>query len=91
MQPSKRPGWIKWRNCVPKHIIMNDLQAGVLPINSEEMWGEEAWTISYWHMAEFVRTGVVFDQFKERLQDHRKQVRDQTTHSGGSGGGGIRA
>jgi hypothetical protein len=49
---------------------MNDLQKGVLPINAEEMSAEEAWTIGYRHMAEFVRAGVVFDQFKERLQDH---------------------
>jgi hypothetical protein len=81
MPPSKRPGWIEWRNCVPKHIIMNDLETGVLPIDAEEMSAEEAWTICYRHMAEFVRAGVVFDQFKERLQDHRKQVRDQTTRA----------
>jgi hypothetical protein len=79
MPPSKRPGWIEWRNCVPKHIVMNDSEMGVLPIDAEEMSMEEAWTICYRHMTELVRAGVVFDQFKERLQDHRKQVRDQTT------------
>ncbi len=61
---------------------MNDLETKVLPIDAEEMSAEEAWTICYYrHMAEFVRAGVVFDQFKERLQDHRKQVRDQTTRA----------
>jgi hypothetical protein len=62
----------------PKYIIMNDLETGVLPIDAEGMLAEEAWTICYGHMAELVRAGVVFDQFKERLQDHRKQVQDQT-------------
>ncbi len=66
---------------MPKHIIMNDLQTGVLPIDAEEMLAEEAWSICYMHMAEFVRAGVVFDQFKERLQDHQKQVRHQTTRA----------
>jgi hypothetical protein len=59
---------------VPKHIIMNDLETGVLPIDAEEMSAEEAWTICYRHMAESVRAGVDFNQFKERLQDHRKQA-----------------
>jgi hypothetical protein len=76
MSPKERPGWIAWRNCVHKHIIMNDLQTGVLPIDAEEMLAEGAWIICYRHMAEFVRAGVVFDQFKERLQDHQKQVQD---------------
>jgi hypothetical protein len=81
MPPSKRPGWIEWRDCVPKHIIMTDLQTGVLPTDAEEMSAEEAWAICYRHMAEFVTAGVVFDQFKERLRDHRKQVGEQMTRS----------
>jgi hypothetical protein len=31
------------------------------------------------HGAEFVRAGVIFDQFKGSIQDHQKQVRDQRT------------
>jgi hypothetical protein len=67
MPPSKRKGWIEWRDCVPKHIIIDDLQAGILPIDEKEMLAEEAWVVCYQHMAEFVMAGVVFDQFKERL------------------------
>jgi hypothetical protein len=77
MAPSTKPGWIEWRDCVPKHIIMEDLETGVLPDNEEELSAAEAWSICYQHMAEFVTAGVVFDQFKERLRDHRKQIRDQ--------------
>jgi hypothetical protein len=66
---------------MPKRIIMDDLQAGYLPIDAEEMSAEEAWVVCYQNMAEFVCAGVVFDQFKKRLQDHQKQVRDQTTRA----------
>jgi hypothetical protein len=81
MPPSKRKGWIEWRDCVPKHIIIDDLQAGILPIDEEEMSAEEAWAVCYRHMAEFVMAGVVFDQFKERLRDHRKQIGDLVTRA----------
>jgi hypothetical protein len=81
MPPSKKNGWIEWRDSMPKRIIMDDLQAGYLPIDAEEMSAEEAWVVCYQNMAEFVCAGVVFDQFKKRLQDHRKQVRDQTTRA----------
>jgi hypothetical protein len=81
MPPSKRSGWIKWRDSMPKHIIMCDLQTGILPIDAVEMLAEEARVTCYQNMAEFICTGVVFDQFKKRLQDHRKQVGDQTAHA----------
>jgi hypothetical protein len=61
--------------CIP---LFKSRDLGVLPIDAEEMPGEEAWTIGYQHIAELVRAGGVFDQFKERLQDHPKQVHDQT-------------
>ena len=67
---------------MPKHIIMDDLEKGLLPVDEEEMSAEEAWSICYQHLAEFVSAGVVFDQFfKERLRDHRKQVRGQKTRA----------
>jgi hypothetical protein len=81
MAPSTKPGWIEWRDCVPKHIIMEDLETGVLPDNEEELSAAEAWSICYQHLAEFVTAGVVFDQFKERLRDHRKQIRCQKTRA----------
>jgi hypothetical protein len=71
MPPSKKPVWIDWRDCVPKHIIMDDLQRGILSLEADELSAEEAWVLCYQHMAEFVSAGVVFDQFKERLQGHQ--------------------
>jgi hypothetical protein len=74
-----RPGWIKWVKCAAKHIIMDDLLCGILPLGDEEMSAEEAWELQYEHMAEFIRDGVVFSQFKAGLADHRaKVVKDMT-------------
>jgi hypothetical protein len=53
---------------MPKHIIMDDLQTESYLLMQKLV--EEAWAICYQHMAEFIRAGAVFDQFKERLQDH---------------------
>jgi hypothetical protein len=68
------PGWIKWVNCAAKHIIMDDLLCGILPVSDDEISAEEAWELQYEHMAEFIRDGVVFSQFKARLADHRAKV-----------------
>jgi len=54
-------------------IIMEDLVRGLLPLENEELTAEEAWELCYKNMAEFVN--VEFSQFKERLRDHRKQVK----------------
>jgi hypothetical protein len=50
---------------------MKDLINGILPV--EGVTAEQAWEV-YNTMDEFAN--VVFDQFKEWLQDHRKQVGD---------------
>ena len=52
---------------------MKDLIDGILPIEASRIPAEDAWEV-YKTMSEFEI--VVFDQFKERLQDHRKQVGD---------------
>ena len=44
-----------------------------------EMPAEEAWTLYYQHMAEFVE--VVFSQFEERLRDHRKKHGELVTRA----------
>jgi len=50
---------------------MKDLIDDALPIEASRMPAQEAWKI-YKTMDEFAN--VVFDQFNERLRDHRKQV-----------------
>jgi hypothetical protein len=50
---------------------MQDLIDDILPVEASRITAEEAWEV-YKTMDEFAN--VVFDQFKERLRDHRKQV-----------------
>ncbi len=72
MPRSTREGWNNWKKSAAREVLLDDLQQGLLPADAAELSAEEAWEICYQHMAEFVP--VVFDQFKERLRDHRKQV-----------------
>jgi hypothetical protein len=76
---ARREGWIDWKASKARQILLDDLEAGLLPVNADDLSAEEAWDIMYGHMAEFVE--VVFSQFKERLRDHRKQVGEQTARS----------
>jgi hypothetical protein len=66
--------WIDWKKARAREIILDDLMEGRLPLDEAEMWTEKAWAV-YQKTEEF-KGGkpVVFDQFKERLKDHRKQV-----------------
>jgi hypothetical protein len=74
-----REGWIKWKPSKAKQILLDDLEEGILPVDADELSAEEAWEIMYSHMAEF--NEVVFSQFKDRLRDHRKQVREDTARA----------
>ena len=69
--PSKKEGWISWRGCEARTVLMTDLIDGIPPVEASRITAEEAWEV-YKTMDEFAI--VVFDQFKARLQDHRKQV-----------------
>ena len=37
----RRTGWIAWRNCEPKSILIEDLVSGVLPVEDSEMTAED--------------------------------------------------
>jgi hypothetical protein len=73
MPRSKKEGWIEWRGCEARAVIMRDLIDGILPVEAIRISAEDAWEV-YKTMDEFAL--VVFDQFKARLQDHRKQIGD---------------
>ena len=75
MPRSNRPGWIEWHKSRAKEIVMYDLLNGILSTDDNDPTPREAWESQYMHLVEFVQEGVVFDQFKERLIGHRKQVR----------------
>jgi hypothetical protein len=74
-----RPGWIHWKSSAARKILLDDLERGLLPVDPAELSAEEAWSVCYSHMAEFVP--VVFSQFKERLRDHRQQVGGNITRA----------
>jgi hypothetical protein len=71
MPRSKKEGWISWRGSEARAVLMKDLIDDILPVEASRITAEEAWEV-YKTMDEFAN--VVFDQFKERLRDHRKQV-----------------
>ncbi len=71
MPRSKKEGWISWRGSEARNVLMMNLIDGILPVEAKRVPAEEAWEI-YKTMDEFAN--VVFDQFNERLTDHRKQV-----------------
>jgi len=80
MPESTNPDWIDWRNSEARQIILEDLEEGILPLDANEVSAERAWDF-YRHLPEFVGPGVVFSQFKERLKDHRKQVKRRQDQS----------
>jgi hypothetical protein len=68
---SKKEGWISWRGSKAPAVLMKDLIDGTLPVEASRGTAEEAWEV-YNMMDEFAN--VVFQQFKDHLKDHRKQV-----------------
>ena len=70
---SKKPGWIDWAKCQAKWIILDDLAEGFVSLDAKEDPAESVWEY-YRDLPEFSGPPVVFEQFKERLRDHRKQV-----------------
>ena len=73
-QNTMKEGWIDWKKSRARHIILEDLRQGIVPLTNEECSVEEAWHVWYKNLAEIIQEGVVFDQFKDRFADHRKQV-----------------
>ena len=52
---------------------MHDLENDLLSLDNHVTSVEEAWE-EYKTRSEVIEDGVIFDQFKARLKDHRKQV-----------------
>jgi hypothetical protein len=78
MPRSKKAGWIEWKGCKARWIILEDLEKGILSLEENEVSTMEAWGV-YSALPEF--EGVAFSQFKERLFDHRKQVKKRKNQS----------
>lgn len=72
MPPSKRKGWINWRNSAAKKVLLGDLETGRLSVNVDDKSAEEAWQH---YKTNIAFANVAFAQFKERLKSHREQVK----------------
>lgn len=75
---STKPGWIEWRTCNTRSMILEDLASGLVPLDTSP---EDAWNAWYSHTAEVQAEQVVFDQFRERFADHVKQMNDKKVAS----------
>ena len=69
MPRSKKPGWIDWKSCPGRQVLIDDLRPGGVLYNRDYITPEE---IFPWYKQFPAFKDVVLDQFKARLQDHRK-------------------
>ena len=65
--------WIDWRNSEAKKILLYELEKGYLTVHAEDLGPKEAWEKRYKHVDEF--RDVSYEQFRDRLRDHRNQVK----------------
>jgi hypothetical protein len=76
MPPSKKPGWIAWRSCAARAIIMEDLLPGGVLFERDTVSAE---LLLPWYQDKYPQqfSIVVVDQFIPRLKDHRKQASEE--------------
>lgn len=66
-------GRIDWKNSEARVIIVKHLQQGELSLDESVQSAEHVWVTKYMNIPAF--QDVPFSQFKERLADHRAQVK----------------
>jgi hypothetical protein len=71
MPLSKKPGWIAWRLCAARAIIIRDLLPRGALFQRDTVSAED---ILPWYNQFGI---VVLDQFKVRLKSHRKQASEE--------------
>ena len=76
MPISKKPGWIAWRSCAARAIIIRDLLPGGALFERDAVSAED---ILPWYKEKYPEQFgiVVLDQFKVRLESHRKQASEE--------------
>ena len=70
---AKKSDWIMWRGSKARALLLEAVVKGEIPVDHNEMSAEQAFNL-FKDKPEF--EGVVFSQFKERLSDHRHQVKN---------------
>ena len=78
MAPSKKPGWIDWRDSRSRALMIADFEGRVIP---EGLCPNEAWVLLYKDTDEFIEEKVVYSQFEERYLDYAKKIGDQHRQS----------
>ena len=74
MPKSRKEGWVDWTKCPARRIILTDLQDEVLSLEESVTSAEQAWDV-YRNLPEFA--GVRYEQFEDRLKDHRVQIKNR--------------
>ena len=71
MSAAKSKGWINWRSSAARAILLRDLEPGGPLVGMDHVPARDIYEY-YKDKPGFEQ--VVFDQFKDRLADHRKQA-----------------
>lgn len=69
----RNPAFIDWRRSQSKHLILNDLRRGFLSLDANVTPAALAWE-HYRCQPVIIDEGVVYEQFRDRLADHRVAV-----------------
>ena len=70
----RNPGTIDWRNSESKQIVLDDLEVGVISLDESDS-AEDLFYGMYQFTPEFIAERVTFGQFRDRLKDHRDQLK----------------
>ena len=73
MPRSTNPLFIDWTPSEARIVLLDDLEEGILSSEEDEVPAEVAYEV-YKNLPAF-KDLVVFDQFKDQLRDHWKQVK----------------
>ena len=72
--PKRSPGTIDWLRSESKQIVLDDLEEGVISLDETDT-AEALFYGMYQYTPEFIAEQVKFEQFKDRLAGHRKQLK----------------
>lgn len=68
-----KKGYIYWGHSEPQAALLSDLKEGVCPMDNTQHSDREIWENMYMGTKAF--GNVCFEQFQEKLKDHREQVK----------------
>lgn len=71
---NRNPETIDWGKSESKQIVLDDLEARVISLDNTDS-AEDLYYGMYCNTPEFITEKVGFKQFRDRLRDHRKQVK----------------